>query len=67
MKNLNLIDKRDSLIIRILTYNLDGDIFVKVFEGISFEALANLNEFREKHALSSLVKIFIEKSNNFSL
>lgn len=42
MKSLNLFEKRDNLIIKILSYELDGQTFVKVFEGISFEALSNL-------------------------
>lgn len=67
MKELKLFDKRDSLIIRLLTYDLDGDTFVKVFEGISFEALANHKEFHDKHTLSSIVKILIEKNSNFTL
>jgi len=45
MKELKFFEKRDSLIIRILTYDLDGVTFIKVFEGIPFGALTDLKEF----------------------
>jgi hypothetical protein len=41
MKNLSLFDIRDVLIITILQYDIQPDILVSLFEGISFETLAN--------------------------
>ncbi|KAL4482270.1 hypothetical protein ABPG72_018051 [Tetrahymena utriculariae] len=67
MKNLGLFEKRDNLVIKIITYEQDGNKFVKVFECISFEALVNHPQFEKNHSLSSLMKIFIQNQNNFPL
>lgn len=60
MKNQNLFEFRDSLLMQLLKSNLGSDSLYKIMKDFSFGTIANQSKFKDDHMIYYLIRIFLQ-------